>query len=92
MATGALRDMVEHPDATQHALAVLQDTKSRQRLAELDRWAMSLPPRPPEDPTARRRAKWEKANGYSNALARVMANATLCEHRSCVPGRCAYAR
>jgi hypothetical protein len=32
-----------------------------------------------------------KANAYSNALARWMANVVPCEHRSCMPGRCAYA-
>jgi hypothetical protein len=34
--------------------------------------------------------RWAKANAYSNALAATMANATSCEHRSCLPGACVY--
>jgi hypothetical protein len=89
-ATGALSAMVEHPEATQHALAVLQETKSRQQLAELEAWARSQPPRQPEDPTPRQRTQWEQRNAYGTALAAWMANATSCEHRSCLPGACVY--
>ena len=35
-------------------------------------------------------AKRDRANAYTNARARTMADATTCEHRSCMPGRCAY--
>jgi hypothetical protein len=35
-------------------------------------------------------AKRDRANAYSNGLRSWMANATSCEHRLCMPGRCAY--
>jgi hypothetical protein len=91
-ATDALRHELEHPAAAMHALGVLQDAKTEQLAARLEAWAMSLPPRPSEDPTTRRRAKWERNNRDSYALARVMATMPTCEHRSCRPGRCAYSR
>jgi hypothetical protein len=93
-ATEAVRHAVEHPEAEMHALGVLQDTKARRRLAELEAWAAAQPPGPNVEELDRQRAadRWDKANAYSNALARTMANATTCEHRSCMPGRCVYAR
>jgi hypothetical protein len=92
MATDAMRHEVEHPAAAMHALGVLQDAKARQQLASLEAWALAQPPAPTVDEVERQRAadRMAKANTYSNALAATMANATTCEHRSCMPGRCAY--
>jgi hypothetical protein len=86
----AMRHEVEHPAAAQYAAGVLLRVRLDQQQRNLEAWAMRQPPPQPEDPTARQRAQWERNNAYSNALARTMANATTCGHRSCMPGRCAY--
>jgi len=91
-AAEAVRHDIEHPAAAMYALGVVQEVRSRQQLAKLEAWAMSQPPPQPKDPTARRRAQWERNNAYSNDLAWTMATMPTCGHRSCMPGRCAYAR
>ena len=62
------------------------------QMAELEAWAASLPPRPPDNPIAeqaeRDRVRWAKANDYSNGLREAMAR-PHCGHGSCF-GRCIY--
>jgi hypothetical protein len=66
--------------------------KTAHRLAELEAWALSQPyQRDPQAATADLlRARWDRANAYSTALAGWKATVTDCGHRSCLPGACKY--
>jgi HK97 family phage prohead protease len=89
-----LGGLLDNPDAMAHAARVMVGAKAQTDLAELTRWADSLPPRPPDNPQAeaaeRDRARWAKANADSYRLREAMARPG-CQHRSCMPGRCVYA-
>ena len=84
---------VEHPEAAAYAAGVHVAAKDRHRLAELEAWALSQPYRP-ADPQAEaeqaRRRRWDQADTYDARLSAWMAQATPCEHRSCLVGACKY--
>jgi HK97 family phage prohead protease len=84
---------VEHPEAALYAAQVLVEAKTRHRLAELERWAVTQPYQrldPQAEAAELHRTRREKDNAYSNAMNAWKAQMTDCEHGSCMPGRCAY--
>jgi hypothetical protein len=92
-ATATLGSLVGHPDALAHAAGVLVGAKAQADLAELTRWAATVPPvrhDPVREQVERARTRWQRNNAYSAGLAEAMAR-PHCGHRSCLGlGRCVY--
>ena len=92
-ARAVLADMLANPDTMAAAAGILSNERADRRLAELEQWALSQryqPPDPQQQAAAVSRARRDRDNRYANAMSAWKSSVQTCEHRGCMPGRCAY--